>query len=260
VPRVQKIPEEKTKLYHIFADETCQTKHDWMALGTTGVSDEHLRHVRAMFLAWKQRMGLHGEIKWEYTDKKNIDRYKTMVTLYFNLLRKDILQFHAMTIPAADFDYKALGNDVPEAGYNRCFHYLLLWKYCGWPMVDRKYFVLFDKRTSLVPWRPFRLAVCRAAAKRYGMDHWPFRRVEYEDSKLDIVLQVNDLILGAIGFWWNEKHKRLPTSISPKGDLARHVKNESGHRSLFVNPHHGPFTIWEMKFAERGSAREPMAP
>ena len=138
MPRIQRIPEEETKLYHIFGDETCQEvagrqKHDWMALGTTGVSDEHLGHVRAMFLAWKKKKGLQGEIKWEFTDRKNVDRYKFMVTLYFNLLRRDILQFHAMTIPKADFDYRALGNDVAEAAYNRCFHHLLLGKYCGRP-------------------------------------------------------------------------------------------------------------------------------
>lgn len=259
MPRIQKIPEEETKLYHIFADETCQEKHEWMGLGTTAVSDEHLKHVRAMFLAWKTMMGLHGEIKWEYTDKKNVDRYKTMVTVYFNLLRRGILQFHAMTIPMADFDPKALGNEVAEAAYNRCFHHLLLWKYCSGPpgsppLRDRKYFVLFDKRTSKVPWQPFRRAVCRAAATRYGMDHWPFRRVDYEESHLEIMLQVNDLILGAVGFWWNKKHSKLPTSKSPKAALARHIVKATGVYSLFQIPYrYKDFTIWKLTFNERGA-------
>jgi uncharacterized protein DUF3800 len=257
--RSQKISEEETKLHHVFADETCQENHDWMGLGTTGVSDEHLKHVRAMFLAWKKKMGLQGEIKWEYTDKKNVERYKTMATVYFNLLKRDILQFHAMTIPMADFDPQALGDDVPEAGYNRCFHHLLLWKYCSRSMMERKYFVFFDKRTSKVPWQPFRLAICRAAAKRYGMDHWPFRRMEYEDSKLEIMLQVNDLILGAVGFWWNKKHTTAPTATSPKADLARHIKDATGYHSLFSIPYHSKrFTIWELTFNDR--TREPRMP
>lgn len=231
-----------------------------MALGTTAVSDQHLAHVRAMFLAWKTKLGVHGEIKWQRTDKKNLDRYKTLVTVYFNLLRRGILQFHAMTIPAADFDPKALGNDTPEAAYNRCFHHLLLWKYCGGtaggpPLRDRKYFVLFDKRTSKVPWKPFRLAVCRAAATRYGMDHWPFRRVEYEESHLEIMLQVNDLILGAVGFWWNKKHSTMPTAKSPKGKLARHVTKSLGTTySLFQIPYLSKnFTIWRLTFNDRGA-------
>lgn len=260
MPRIQKIPEEETRLYHIFADETCQTSHDWMALGTTSVSDENLAHVRAMFWAWREKLGLHGEIKWTRVDKKNLDRYKEMVTVYFNLLKRGVLQFHAMTIPMADFDPKALGNDTPEAAYNRCFHHLLLWKYCGGhpadrrPLRDRKYYVLFDKRTSKVPWKPFRLAVCYAAASRYGMDHWPLRRVEYRDSELEIMLQVNDLILGAVGFCWNRKHSTLPTSKSPKADLARHITEATGYDSLLKIPYLSkPFTIWKMTFNERGA-------
>jgi hypothetical protein len=275
--RTQKIPEEETKLHHIFADETCQVSHDWMALGTTGVSDQHLAHVRAMFLAWKVHMRLHGEIKWVRTDKKNVDRYKTLVTVYFNLLKRGILQFHAMTIPMAAFDPKALGNEVPEAAYNRCFHHLLLSKYCAGhpldrrPLRERKYFVLFDKRTSNVPWEPFRVALCRAAAKHHGMDHWPFRRVEYEESHMEIMLQVNDLVLGAVGFWWNKKHRTLPTSKSPKGKLVRHVakhiREATGSYSMLqITYASRNYTIWEMEFNERGApkeqarAREPRTP
>lgn len=265
MPRAQNIPEGDTKLYHVFADETCQTDHDWMALGTTGVSDEHLAHVRTMLLAWKVKLGLHGEIKWTRTDKKNVDRYMQLVTVYFNLLRRGILQFHAMTIPMANFDPEALGNDTPEAAYNRCFHHLLLWKYCGAELLTRKYYVIFDKRTSLVPWQPFRRAVCLAASSRYGMDHWPFRRVGYEESHLEILLQVNDLILGAVGFWWNKKHSTSPTKKSAKGKLvrhiAKHIREVTGSYSMFQIPYHSKdFTIWKMTFNERGAPEEGQRP
>lgn len=266
MPRIQKIPEEETKLYHVFADETCQEvagkeKHDWMALGTTSVSDEHLSHVRAMFLAWKWKMGLQGEIKWTFTDKKNLRRYKIMIDVYFNLLRRDIVQFHAMTIPMAGFKER-LGDDVPEIAYNRCFHHLLLWKYCDRSIAERKYFVLFDKRTSPVPWEPFRLAACHAAARHSGMDHWPFRRMGYIESHLEIMLQVNDLVLGAIGFWNNKKHTREPTASSPKADLARHIKNTIGFgpKALVKPPYHSKrFTIWPLTPKEQGT-RAPRMP
>lgn len=252
----QKIPEEETKLYHVFGDETCQTNHAWMALGTTAVSNEHLDQVRAEFLFRKKRMGLQGEIKWEYTCDKNVERYKKMVTAYFDLLRKDILQFHSMVIPAENFDFRAYGNDVPEAAHNRLFHHLLIWKYCSRLLRDRKYFVRFDKRTSKVPWEPYRLHANRAAARRYGMHHWPFRVLAYADSKEEIMLQVNDLVLGAIGFWRNKKHITIPTSTSPKCDLARHVKNETGLNSLFDNPRSHRFTMWKVTFAELKGSRD----
>jgi hypothetical protein len=193
-------------------------------------------------------MGLRGEIKWERTDKANVDRYKTMVTVYFNLLGRGILEFHAMTIPMAGFEER-LGDDVPVIAYNRCFHHLLLWKYCDRQIAARKYFVLFDKRTSNVPWEPFRLAICRAGDRRSGTDHWPFRRMGYEESHLDIMLQVNDLILGALGFWKNKKHTRVPTSTGAKAALARHIKDLIGFgpNSLVKPPYHSKrFTVWPL--------------
>lgn len=251
MPRIQKIPEEEIKLYHIFADETCheeagKEKHEWMALGATSVSDEHLAHVRAMFKAWKKRRGLKGEIKWTRTDDSNVERYMLLTTAYINLLNLGILQFNSMVIPKVAFEDPYWDEEVPEIAYNRCFHHLLLHKYCERPIAARKYFVLFDERTSKVPWEPFRLSICRAAHRRAGMDHWPFRRMGYEKSKLEIMLQMNDLILGALGFCQNKKHTRAPTATSPKADLARHIRKTLDF-SLTKPPFHSKkYTVWPL--------------
>lgn len=252
--RTERIPEEETILFHVFGDETCQVDHDWMVLGTTGVSDVHVDMARALFLGWKKRMGLQGEIKWEFTDKKNVERFKKLMTVYFELLHDGILQFHSMVIPAKNFDYKAFGNPVPEAAYNRLFHHLLVWKYCSSKAVrKRKYHVLFDERTSLVPWEPFRLAVNKAADRKFRMDHWPFRKVGYENSHLDMMLQMNDLVLGAIGFWRNDKH--ITMAGSPKHMLARHIKNCAGLNSLKDNPRSERFSMWTIRFNEFKGSR-----
>ena len=76
----------------------------------------------------------------------------------------------------------------------------------------------------------------------------------YEKSHLEILLQMNDLILGAIGFWRNRKYIVEPTKSSPKGALARHIKNETGLGTLFANPRSPRFTMWTMKFAKRQEA------
>ncbi len=122
----QTIPEELTRLHHIYADETCQTKHRWMVIGTTAVSDEHVAHVRAKLLAWKHHMRLQGEIKWSATEASNIERYKTLVRIYFALMKRGIIQFHAILICMDVVDYSKFGDDVPDASYSRFFHYLLL--------------------------------------------------------------------------------------------------------------------------------------
>jgi hypothetical protein len=245
----QTIPEERTKLYHILADETCQTKHRWMAIGATVVSDEHADHVRAKFRAWKKHMGLQGEIKWNSTKENNVDRYKTMVKIYMALVAKGIIRFHAILICMDVVDYGELGDEVPELSYNRFFHHLLM-KLCRICPRENRYRIKFDERDSKIPMRPFQDAANFAAKRDYGLDHWPVRSLQYENSKNDILLQVNDLVLGAVGFLRNGKHKVAPTMDSPKHELAIYIRQASPAHSFWQNTaaDKKDFTLWALRF------------
>jgi hypothetical protein len=245
----QTIPEELTKPYHIYADETCQTKHRWMALGVTIVAEEHADHVRAKLRACKHAMRLQGEIKWTRTDDSNIERYKRFANIYMYLVERGIIEFHCMLICMDVVDYRALGDDVPEFAYNRFFHHLLM-KLCRIRLRESKYFIKFDRRTSLVPLRPFCTAACFAAKRDYGLDHWPFRQFVYQESKLDMILQVNDLILGAIGFIRNGKEKVMPTMDTPKAELARYINKISPLHSFWRDSgkDNKTFTLWAIRF------------
>jgi hypothetical protein len=122
----QTIPEEQTKLHHIFADETCQTGHMWMVIGSLIVADEHLNHVRAKFLAMKKHMGIQGEIKWEYTNTKLLPRYKRLANAAFGLIEKGIMQFHSLTICMDVVDDDKYNDGSPDLGFAKFIHHLLL--------------------------------------------------------------------------------------------------------------------------------------
>jgi hypothetical protein len=225
-----------------------------MGLGVTIVSEEHADHVRAKFRAWKHHMRLQGEIKWNSTDDSNVERYKTLVRIYMYLVEIGTIEFHCLLICMDKVDYRALGDDVPEFSYNRFFHHLLM-KLARIRPRESKYFIKFDRRTSKIPLQPFAKAACFAAAKDYGLDHWPFRQFVYQDSKLDLILQVNDLILGAIGFIRNGKEKIEPTKGTPKAELARYINQVSPLHSFWKDSgkHNTTFTLWAIRFnGEKG--------
>ena len=74
-------------------------------------------------------------------------------------------------------------------------------------------------------------------------------------SMSDQMLQVNDLILGTVGFWWNQKHRRSPLRPALRQLWCERNK---GHRRipLFQIPYRYPrFTIWKLTFSERGVMR-----
>ena len=84
----------------------------------------------------------------------------------------------------------------------------------------------------------------------YGLDHWPFRQLQYQDSRSDILLQINDLLLGAVGFLRNGMHKVEPTKHSPKTELALHIQRASPVRSFWqdTSDRQGDFTLWALRF------------
>jgi hypothetical protein len=246
----QTIPEELRKLYHVFGDEICQVSHRWMVLGTLVVPDEHIAHVRSKIIAMKRKMGLQGEIKWEYTNRKLVGRYKRLASAACALISKHrVMQFHAMLICMDVVDHEKYNQGIPDLGYSRFFHHLLM-KYLRLYPADAKFHVLFDERTSKIPMRPFQNAANRAAKRDYGMDHWPFRRLQYQDSRSDILFQINDLLLGAVGFLRNGKHKVEPTKHSPKTELAVHIRRASPARSFWqdTSEHQRDFTLWALRF------------
>ncbi|MEE7504166.1 DUF3800 domain-containing protein [Methylobacterium mesophilicum] len=245
--------EIELKLYHVFRDETCQERHRWMALGTLVVPDEHLNDVRSKFTAMKSAMGLQGEIKWEYTNKKLLSRYKRLANAAFSLISKHkVMQFHAMLICMDVVDHEKYNDGIPDLSYSRFFHHLML-KYIKLYGKNTKYYVLFDERNSKVPMRPFQNSANFAAHRNYNIDHWPFRRLQYQNSKADILFQINDLILGAIGFLRNRKHVLESTKSSPKAELALHIRRSSPARSFWqdTSEHKLDFTLWALRFGGR---------
>jgi hypothetical protein len=195
-------------------------------------------------------MGLQGEIKWEYTNRKVIERYKRLADAALALITKHkVIQFHAMLICMDVFDHEKYNYGIPDLGYSRFFHHLLM-KYVRLYPHNSKFHVLFDERTNKIPMRPFQDAANFAAKRDYGIDHWPFRRLQYQDSRSDILFQINDLLLGAIGFLRNGKHKMEPTKHSAKMELAIHIRRVSPARSFWqdTSEHQRDFTLRALRF------------
>jgi hypothetical protein len=221
-----------------------------MALGVLVVPDEHVNNVRRKFLAMKKLMGVVGEIKWEYVNNKTLARYATLANIALALIMDHkVMQFHSMLICMDVVDHDKHNEGIPDIAYSRFFHHLLLKHLKIYPR-ERKYRILFDKRESKIPLRPFQNAANFAARNDHGIDHWPFRSLQYADSKSDILLQINDLLLGSVGFLRNAKHKHPKTKDSAKAQLALHIRRRSPVRSFYQDTaaHQTDFTIWALRF------------
>jgi hypothetical protein len=97
-----------------------------------------------------------------------------------------------------------------------------------------------------------------AAARDYGLHGSPIKQLISADSKADDLLQINDVILGAVGAARNGKHL-LSAGRASKRELANLVLSKSGLQSFDINSPRNVtrFTVWN--FVARKNSRAPSA-
>jgi len=84
--------------------------------------------------------------------------------------------------------------------------------------------------------------------KKYGIDSSPFVSIEPRDSKRSDLIQLNDIIVGAIGFQKNG-YELLAETREAKKELSRYIAEEAGLANLKEDSPWGQsrFTIWNFR-------------
>jgi hypothetical protein len=229
--QAQTISDDQLKLYHIYGDESCVTAHPWMALGATILSAENRERVARAFTTLKHKRGMPNELKWERLSAKNLTRYQEIVDLYFEFSRANVLRFHALTIPMFAVDHWKYNDGVPDIGYNKFVYQLLLNQFMRRYGAGNIFQIDLDSRTTNQPIEPMQYMLNNGAKSKFGFDHRPCRQLQFRDSKAEIMLQINDILLGAIGLCANRKDNRRPAT-HPTVILARHIRDKAGLLSL----------------------------
>lgn len=84
--------------------------------------------------------------------------------------------------------------------------------------------------------------------KRWGVSTNPFRKIQFLNSKASDILQVNDLLLGAVGFFKN-KHHRSETCSPNKLALGRHILGRINECEPRPNARDAArFAVWHFQY------------
>lgn len=245
----QTIPEEETKPYHIFGDETSVSEKRFLGIGTTIVSAENRESVSRSFTDLKAHLKLCDEIKWERVRARTEKRHEALVDMYFDFVKANKIRFHSMLIPLWDVNHRKHNEGIPDIGYSKWVYHLLL-SYTEMYPARFKYYVDLDERTTKQPPRIIQDTL-NFTARNNGLDHWPFRRVHFRKSHEEIMIQMTDLIVGAIGFRANRR-EMWPETGAGKRDLSLYIFRKSGAGTFTRSTASAKkdFTIWRMRFKD----------
>lgn len=238
----------------LYCDESRQTKDRYMVLGGIAVPQVSLEIMNRELQALRHDKEFHVEMKWNKVSNKWLPKYKCLVDYFFEKNNADRLHFHAMIVDTHQVNHHKFNQGDKELGFYKFYYQLLLncfgRHYC--PIVEEDRFVVYlDYRHTPYPLCELKDILNHGMAKQFKNYGRPFRKVEPQNSKQHDLMQINDVLIGAIGYHKNE-YDKIKGCSPAKAELAKYIALLSGRRRLGRDTGYGRlrFKVWNLRLRE----------
>lgn len=240
-----KIPIQK---FAFFADESDITNARYSMVGGTATSSDALRSIYSRIFDLRKRHGMFAEFKWSKVSNQKVDAYRDLIELYFDLSEKGLVSFHGATFDNHKWKHSLYNDGDRDLGLSKNYYQLILHRFIRFYGEQASLYICLDRRFSSTKLPDLQRILNSGAKKDYGLSFGPVRTLEAKDSKKDDMLQINDVILGAVSSVKNGRHEDLATRSS-KAELAKLVLQNSGLGSFDKDspPQATSFTIWNRR-------------
>ena len=212
-------------LYNVYCDESCHLENDGvndMVLGAVWCPQSKLRAINQRIKEIKKRNGVSEkmELKWTKISPAKVDLYKDIINYYFD---DDDLHFRAVIIR----DKSKLDHDKFNQTHDQWYYkmYFDMLKVILSPYDN--YEIYIDIKDSHSYSRAQKLKeVC--SNSMYDFSHTIIRRLQPIRSDEVQIMQIVDLLIGAIGY---ENREFLENAVrsEAKKEVIDLIKKRSGY-------------------------------
>ncbi len=222
-----------------------------MIIGGIIIPLSNVENFNATMKQYRLEQKMFAELKWSKVSNQKLLEYKRFIDYFFALNNTDNLHFHCIIIDNHQVNHRKFNRGDKELGFYKFYYQLLLHsfgkRYCREGEDDR-FVVYLDYRTTSYSLNKLKLILNRGMAKKYSINTSPFVSIEPRDSHKSELLQINDIILGAIGFQKNG-YDLLADAKKAKKELANYIAEQAGLSDLKKNSAWGRdrFTLWNFK-------------
>jgi len=213
-------------MINIYCDESCHLEHDGakaMLMGAISCPESEKQRVYEEIRRIKQQNGLSSwaEIKWTGVSPSKLPMYLTLIDYFVN---EEALSFRAVVAKdKKDLNHKKFNKGSHDLWYYKTYFYLLdaIISY------NDEYKVMIDiKDTRGGPKvAKLRTVLCN---NKYDFKKDVIKGIYQIQSQESEILQLTDLIMGAIGFYHNEHYFNPEASSAKKAivdQLFQHYKS-----------------------------------
>lgn len=226
---------------HIYVDESSQTAHRYLVLGGIICCPEVQPDIERSFWEARGRDLPAGELKWTKVSPSKLDAYRRVIDVFWQRAR--ILPvFHSAVIDMHKRNESLFNGGSREIGFNKEIYQLLM-KF-GRTHKGYAYHVFPDERQTSSSTEDLRMILNQGMRKNQNRPDWPFRRVHFRSSHDEPMLQLTDLLIGALAFRLNG-HREAKDASKAKCELSDYVLDQARISNVFVDTSvTGRFTVW----------------
>ena len=214
----------------------------YAVVGGIAIKQGSVDNLTAEIQSLKDEIGMKSEFKWSaYKGGRKRTTYKKLVDLFFSQVAADKIHFHAMIVDFETFDHHQGGRGSNHLSVNKLYYQLMLHVVCR--QYGEKYrIVMFPDRgpdsDTIVG---FREQICGQSTKRHSTATNCLRAIQPLRSELSHILQMNDVIIGAIA-----AQREMRVLNFDKSELRDYIFTNSPVTSYAKNTNKSEkkFTIW----------------
>jgi len=243
-------PRSLAPVMEFFADESCCGGMERnLIIGGIAVRLDHVAELEDRLRAVRANYPAHlanNEVKWSKCSKGVLQYYMDFADVFFGAADRDLASFTSLWVEKATFDHRTYNAGNPDIGFNKMVYQLLLHKVGKVWGSDYRITVKLDYRSS--KHNPNDLtAMLNLDLKRQGIDTFPFKRIEFKDSKKSELLQLNDLLIGALGCQHNPLKGRAEHKLALAAHILKQARQTCSPKSIY-GWNATTFKVWGFRF------------
>lgn len=236
----------------VYLDESCKDAHRYLVIGAICVDTDLVPDIRGRLRSVREQFGQFGEVKWSKCTRMKQPFFQAFADVFFDASAKDEMFFHALYVDCSTFDHHKFNRGDSDLGFNKLIYQLLLHKFGRRYGHEHPMHVYLDQRATKHQPEAIR-PLLNSDLRRWGIATEPFRRLTFVDSAKSDLIQLNDLLVGTIGFTKNRHDKRQDCAahkVALKDHIVkRALANDHPHRLNWASARR--FCVWPFRFHKR---------
>lgn len=197
---------------------------------------------------YREKHDMMSELKWSKVSNQKIKEYKVLLDYFFAMNNKNLFHFYSIIFDNHKWDHREYNDGDRDIGLSKLYYQLILHKCVKTHGKKNSLFIKLDRRNSSTSLYQLQEMLNTAAYRDYGIWPSPVKQLVSEDSKKCDLLQLNDVVLGAVCAARNGRHLIEGGKVSKK-ELAEYVLLKSGLGTFEKDSSIGQkrFTVWNMR-------------